>query len=96
MAAKSLHDLKQTMQKQPQVMVNVPLFDAFDLKDYAHIEEYIQNHKNKLGSRGRILVRPSGTERCLRVMAEGESLSEINQVVSDIAKYVTEAIAIVQ
>ena len=40
----------------------------------------------QLAERGRILVRPSGTESLLRVMAEGPDLAELQQVVDAIAR----------
>ncbi len=84
MTASSLSALKQQMIKRPQIMENVPLFDTFDLNDFPEVQQCIAQQEKKLGRRGRVLVRPSGTERCLRVMAEGEDLAEIQMVVSKI------------
>ena len=60
-------------------------------KDFAsvpEINESIKEADSKLSGRGRILVRPSGTENLIRVMAEGPDETEIKQLVEGIAKKV--------
>ena len=85
MTARSLFDLNQGMQKCPQVMINVPLYGEVQIHDYPEIQCMIDDYEEKLGSSGRLLVRQSGTERCIRVMSEGQDLAQIRQVVSELA-----------
>ncbi|MBR4570732.1 MAG: phosphoglucosamine mutase [Candidatus Riflebacteria bacterium] len=83
----SLKELSGIMYKLPQVLVNIKVKN----KDYASVEEITDSIKNAdsvLAGRGRILVRPSGTENLIRVMAEGPDEAEIKKLVEGIAKIV--------
>jgi phosphoglucosamine mutase len=64
------------MEKLPQRLVNVPVSDSGMLLDAARVEEAIEAESAALEGRGRILVRPSGTEPLLRVMAEAPTEDE--------------------
>jgi phosphoglucosamine mutase len=68
----SLHDLKQGMTKYPQVMINVPLARHIDVAGSAPIQAAVREAENILNGKGRVLLRPSGTEPLIRVMVEGE------------------------
>jgi len=68
----------------PQVLKNVPINGGKPLED-ARVLETIGAGERALGMAGRILVRPSGTEPVVRVMAEGEDPSLVVKVVNDIA-----------
>ena len=52
----------------------------------AEIQEKIQNAQKALSGRGRVLIRPSGTESLLRVMLEGEDKNQIETLAADIAQ----------
>ena len=45
-------------------------------------------YKEKLSGRGRIIIRPSGTEPVLRIMVEGEDASEITGIADQIAEFI--------
>jgi phosphoglucosamine mutase len=64
------------MQKLPQRLVNVKVSDCGSLLDAAAVEEAIERESTALAGRGRVLVRPSGTEPLLRVMAEAPTDEE--------------------
>ncbi|HNV68128.1 MAG TPA: phosphoglucosamine mutase [Candidatus Ozemobacteraceae bacterium] len=84
----SLKDLSQVMEKFPQVLVNIRVKN----KNYDSVPEitsHIRQHEEKLSGRGRILVRPSGTENLVRVMAEGPDEREIRHIVDDLAKVIS-------
>lgn len=83
-----LSDLKNKMAKFPQVLVNVRVADKSKLKDNAAIEESIRKVEELLGEDGRVLVRPSGTESLIRVMAEGPVKADIEAYVNDIVQVV--------
>ena len=57
------------------------------------VKRVIEEETKKLGERGRIVVRPSGTEPLLRVMVEGEDETEINGVAERIADVVRRQLA---
>ena len=46
-----------------------------------------------MGERGRVLVRPSGTENLLRIMIEGENHEQINTMANDIAQIAKERLS---
>lgn len=69
----------------PQVLRNVVYTDTIPLEDAA-VQAAIKAGEEKLKGGGRVLIRKSGTEALVRVMAEGENLTLVNQVVDDIAE----------
>jgi len=83
-----LSELKNKMAKFPQVLVNVRVADKSKLKDNGAIEQSIRKVEELLGEDGRVLVRPSGTESLIRVMAEGPVKADIEAYVNDIVQVV--------
>jgi phosphoglucosamine mutase len=69
---------------------NVRYADGAPLED-ATVKSAIDAGKVRLGQSGRLLVRPSGTESVIRVMAEGDDEVLVRQVVGDIAEAVRSA-----
>ncbi|WP_339339412.1 phosphoglucosamine mutase [uncultured Oceanicoccus sp.] len=88
-----LHDLKTGMSKFPQVMINVTLKDKSRLDNNPEIDQAISNAEQKLNGRGRILLRPSGTEPVVRVMVEGENADLVSSLATEIAAVVEQAVA---
>lgn len=80
-----LSDLADQMQEYPQLLVNIPVTRKDGWAENPEIRAAIQSAENQLRDRGRLVVRPSGTERLLRVMAEGPDLSEVEQVTHSVA-----------
>ena len=76
----------------PQVLENVRFKKGAPLED-ARVKSSIAAASEKLGSHGRVLVRKSGTEPLIRVMAEGENEKLVRAVVRDIASAIEEAAA---
>jgi phosphoglucosamine mutase len=68
----------------PQIMKNVRLNGGAPLDDKA-VRAAIASGETRLGATGRLLVRKSGTEPLIRVMAEGENEKLVGQVVDDVA-----------
>jgi len=91
-----LSALKTMMQKFPQVLVNVRVADKSGLKDNAAIAASIREAEAALGENGRVLVRPSGTESLVRVMAEGPEAAVIEAHVARIADVVREQLGAAQ
>lgn len=82
-----LSDLSNIMIKYPQVLINVKISN--DKKSDFYMNDKIKNSiikfENLLGTDGRVLVRPSGTEPLIRVMLEGKDLELINKYAKEIA-----------
>jgi len=70
----------------PQVLLNVRVREKIPFADIAGLREAEAVCKAKLGSRSRILLRYSGTERLARVMVEGENESAVKEAAHDLAK----------
>jgi len=85
---KPLRDLVQGMEKFPQALVNVRLPNRVNLEDYPAVAEVLKSAQAELGDRGRILLRPSGTEPVVRVMVEGRQLEQVESLANAIADQV--------
>ena len=87
-----LSSLATLMTRFPQVLVNVEVSNEGKLRFYTDrkIKEATQRVQNQLGRKGRILVRPSGTEPLLRVMVEGENEAEIQELADYVADVIRE------
>lgn len=81
----SLKELAASMQRMPQILVNVKVRDKNAWADDERISAVIARVEDALGETGRVLVRASGTEPLLRVMVEGEDKAEIDQLAHEIA-----------
>ncbi len=82
-SGKTLHELKQGMQKYPQVLLNVRINKKVNINDNEAIQTAVKAVEKKMGDKGRVLLRASGTEPLIRVMVEG-----VNE--SDVTKYARE------
>jgi len=89
-SGKSLGELKQIMRKFPQVLKNVRVADKQQLQHNERIREVIRSVEARLGDNGRVLVRPSGTEPLVRVMAEGPDAAQVEAYVDRIAAVIQE------
>jgi phosphoglucosamine mutase len=69
-SGKSLAELSRVMTKCPQTLINVRIADKAKADFSAAIEQAIRAAEQRLGSHGRVLVRPSGTEPLIRIMVE--------------------------
>ncbi len=81
----SLQDLAAGVVKAPQVLVNVDVSSPEAVAQDQNLISAIRNHEDFMGERGRILVRPSGTEPLLRIMVEGEDEAEVTRIAENLA-----------
>ena len=85
----SLGELKAGMKKYPQHMVNVACQKKIDLGSHVVVTEAVAQTEKKLGGRGRVLLRPSGTEPVVRVMVEGEDATIVASLTEELARVVS-------
>ncbi|MCX5891821.1 MAG: phosphoglucosamine mutase [Deltaproteobacteria bacterium] len=83
---KSLAELAGFMENYPQVLINLPVKEKIDLHGLPKARQALHEAERRLGPQGRLLVRYSGTEPKLRLMAEGENQQKIEEVVRDLAQ----------
>ena len=76
----------------PQILQNVRYASGKPLED-TRVVEAIEGAKARLGDRGRLVIRPSGTEPLIRVMAEGDDETMVSSVVGEIVDAVKRAAA---
>jgi len=84
---KTLADLKGAMTKFPQVMINVPANSAKVMENNA-VQSAVRDVDAVLGDKGRVLLRPSGTEPLIRVMVEGEDAPQVKRLAVQLAAVV--------
>ncbi len=75
-------------EKVPQVLKNVAVKEKRPLSEIEGLSDRLRKAEEKLGERGRILVRASGTEPKYRVMVEGEDRELIETLAEEIAQYI--------
>ncbi|MEX0604822.1 MAG: phosphoglucosamine mutase [Marinobacter sp.] len=92
-SGKSLGELRQAMTKLPQTMINVRIAERFDPLAREDIVDAVSAAERELGSTGRILLRASGTEPLIRVMAEGQDAALIARIAEDLAAVVSNSSA---
>ena len=84
----SLAELISKLNKYPQSMVNVRIADSADIAGSDKVQKAVADVESKLGSKGRVLLRPSGTEPVVRVMVEGEDAREVLKLAEELAEVV--------
>jgi len=92
-SGKSLAELTGDLAMYPQVLVNVAVPKGFDWRKHQAIADAQARAERSLDGRGRVLLRPSGTEPVLRVMVEGEPREAIESAAKAIADTVRKAAA---
>jgi phosphoglucosamine mutase len=84
-SGRTMKELRQGMCKLPQKMVNVRVAKRFDPSSREDIVEAVRQAEEALGDAGRILLRASGTEPLIRVMAEGKNAEDISRIADELA-----------
>ncbi len=83
-----LSDLKRSMVKLPQAMVNVHVPDPAGQAQCPDLARAVSAMDRRLCGRGRVLIRPSGTEPVIRVMVEGDDAAEVDAIAEELADVV--------
>jgi phosphoglucosamine mutase len=76
----------------PQVLKNVKFKSGMPLED-TNVKDAIAEATSRLGNSGRLVIRPSGTEPLIRVMAEGDDARLVNAVVDELCGVISKAAA---
>jgi phosphoglucosamine mutase len=89
---KSLYELKSGMKKYPQVLINIRTEKKVKLDEIDAVTQAVAAVEKKLGDKGRVLLRSSGTEPLVRVMVEGVNLEDVNKYATQLANDVKKSI----
>lgn len=91
MSGKKPSELSDAIKIYPQVLKNAKVKNEHKTKYQSdpQICEAIQKMEEEMKGRGRVLIRPSGTEPLVRVMLEGENVEHITELAQDLAKLLT-------
>ena len=90
-SGKTLDALASGFNPLPQVLVNVRISKGFDLTAHPTIGEACRRVESELEGRGRLLLRPSGTEPVIRVMVEGDNSVAIDALAGQVAEAIRQA-----
>ena len=88
---KPMSELAKVMESYPQVLKNIRTAGTINLDLVPDFQKTIGKMEKKLGKKGRILVRASGTEPVIRVMVEGESQKTINRMADELGDMIAKA-----
>jgi phosphoglucosamine mutase len=91
-SGKCLHELKSGMRKYPQILINIKTTHKVNPDTNEAIQKAVRSVEEKLGDKGRVLLRASGTEPLVRVMVEGEQADVVNHYALQLAEDVKKAI----
>ncbi|MYZ34329.1 phosphoglucosamine mutase [Streptomyces sp. MnatMP-M17] len=89
---RTLAELAGVMRRLPQVLVNVPDVDKSRVHTSAELAAAVSEAESELGTTGRVLLRPSGTEPLVRVMVEAPDIDQARSVASRLADAVKSAL----
>lgn len=91
---KTLSELTSEIEEYPQKLVNIKVSDKNGVMEVPAIKAIIEEVEQEMSGDGRVLVRPSGTEPLLRVMAEAPTKEKVDYYVDKISKIVIEEIGL--
>jgi phosphoglucosamine mutase len=91
-SGKALSELARVVERFPQVLIGVATPDRERLSEATSVWRSVEEVRRRLGERGRVLVRPSGTEPLVRVMVEAAEEATARSAAEEIAEAVKEAL----
>ena len=93
-SGKSLKELAADFPQLPQTLVNVPNVDKTACDTNERVQAAVRREEELLGESGRVLLRPSGTEPLVRVMAEAATQAYADEVCTRLARIVADELAL--
>ena len=93
-SGKSAAELASVMTRYPQVLVNVRGVDKARLEGHEGLRVKVAEYEARLGERGRVLLRASGTEPLVRVMVEASEEAVASEIATALAEFVAEALGV--
>ena len=90
-SGRGLQELTSGFTPLPQVLVNVRIKKGFDITAHQAISDACERVERELVGRGRLLLRPSGTEPVIRVMVEGDETVAIDTLANEVAEAIRQA-----
>jgi phosphoglucosamine mutase len=85
---KPLAELAGAVRRLPQILVNVTVADKAAVAASAAVQTAVTSAQDELGTSGRILFRPSGTEQLVRVMVEAQTQEQADEIAHRVAAVV--------
>jgi len=93
-SGKPLSELCAGVEKCPQVLVNVRVDESAEVMGLPALKDAVKEIESELNGKGRVLLRPSGTEPLIRVMVEGRDAQQVTRLADQLADTVKELVAI--
>ena len=90
-SGRELKELTAGFTPLPQVLVNIRIKKGFDIAAHQAISDACERVERELVGRGRLLLRPSGTEPVIRVMVEGDDSIAIDTLANEVADAIRQA-----
>lgn len=90
---KALHELTADLTKFPQITLNVELTTNDNLLEKPVLKKAVADAQTQLADKGRVLLRPSGTEPVMRVMVEGQNDNQVRKIAERLATLVSDLAA---
>lgn len=84
---KTLSLIKNIFTPLPQIMRNIPVKDRDMIMNNAGFQDKITQVEQRFEGNGRVLVRKSGTESLIRLMAEGKDIAQVNAILDELEKF---------
>ena len=88
----ALHELTEGFTRYPQVLINVRVREKLPFEEVPEIARAARETRERLGERGRLLLRYSGTEPLARVMIEGADQTEVERLAEGLAAVIRDAL----
>jgi phosphoglucosamine mutase len=87
----TMSELAGEMEKLPQLLVNIKLEEKDQILSHELVTTALENAEAKLGEWGKLVVRPSGTEPLVRIMAQGPDRDLLEEVINEIREAILTA-----